>query len=139
MPLELAPLQNAIQRLEESLGYCSSDLAKSDPSIARQFRMAAIQAFEFTYERSWKMLRSYLEIATGTPLESDMNFADLIRTGNEYGMLLGDWPKWKTYREKRGITSHAYDEAKADEVFAILPDFLAEAKFLAKKLAARNA
>jgi hypothetical protein len=30
-----------------------------------------------------------------------MSFQDLIRSGNEQGLLLGDWPTWRRYREMR--------------------------------------
>ena len=37
-----------------------------------------------------------------------MTFADLIRTGNEQGVLASDWVVWKNFREMRSSTSHAY-------------------------------
>ncbi|MEX8499251.1 hypothetical protein [Leptothrix ochracea] len=33
-------------------------------------------------------------------------FQDLIRAGNEQGLLLSDWPRWRTYRDMRSKTSH---------------------------------
>mgnify|MGYP000367282347 CR=1 FL=1 len=50
------------------------------------------------------------------------------------GLLRSDWSLWKEYRRARGTTSHTYDEEKAREVFAIVPDFLAEARFLRDRL-----
>jgi hypothetical protein len=66
-----------------------------------------------------------------------MPFPDLIRSGNEAGLLLGDWPKWRTYRDMRGKTSHTYDERVALEVVAGIPEFMEEAKFLRDKLVER--
>jgi hypothetical protein len=63
-----------------------------------------------------------------------MPFQDLIRTGSERGLLLSDWSRWKVFRTARSITSHTYDEAKAREVFAIIPEFLAEASHLRDRL-----
>jgi hypothetical protein len=54
--IDIASLEKAIAQLETSLKYSESDLAKKDEGIAKQFRAAAIQAFEFTYEVSHKML-----------------------------------------------------------------------------------
>ena len=50
------------------------------------------------------------------------------------GLLAGDWTDWRTYREMRNITSHTYDEAKAVQVVAAIPDFLAEARALVERL-----
>jgi len=37
----------------------------------------------------------------------------------------------------RGATSHTYDRVKAEEVFAIVPRFFEEARFLLNKLRER--
>jgi len=98
-------------------------------------RDACIQRFEFTYELSHKMLKRFLEATSANPAEFDaMPFQDLIRTGSERGLLLSDWSRWKVFRIARSITSHTYDENKAREVFAIVPDFLAEALHLRDRL-----
>lgn len=135
MTLDLTSLEKAIEQLQTSLNYYNSDLAKNDSGIAVQFRSACIQAFEYNYEISWKMLKRYLEITSANPQDFDgMSFPQLIRSGNEKGLLLSDVEKWKIYREARGTTSHAYSEKKAVEVFEVIPRFLEEAKFLLKKL-----
>jgi nucleotidyltransferase substrate binding protein (TIGR01987 family) len=102
-------------------------------------RAAAIQAFGFTYELCWKMLKRYLEATLPNADEVDqMSFPTLIRTASEHGLLLSDWSVWKEYRQERGTTSHTYDEKKAIEVFAELPRFLKEAQYLLKQLKKRN-
>jgi hypothetical protein len=68
-----------------------------------------------------------------------MPFGDLIRTGNEQGLLLSDWSNWKRYREMRSKTSHTYDEGIALQVVAGIPGFLAEARYLLEQLQRRNA
>ncbi|WP_103035602.1 HI0074 family nucleotidyltransferase substrate-binding subunit, partial [Castellaniella caeni] len=99
-----------------------------------------IQRFEFSYEISHKMLKRYLEMSSASPSVFDgMAFQDLIRTGNEQGLLLGDWPRWRTYREMRGKTSHTYDEKIALEVVQHIPAFLREARYLRDQLKARQA
>ena len=64
----------------------------------------------------------------------NLAFADLIRLGNDKGLLLSEVQQWKRYRQERGITSHTYDEMKAQEVFEHIPAFLQEAQFLLKQL-----
>ena len=54
MSLELTSLENAAAQLEEALDYHGSDIALRDGRLQRQLRAAVIQAFEFTYELSFK-------------------------------------------------------------------------------------
>ena len=101
MKLELSPLANAIARLDE--GWAAYDRDRSQTLI----RDGLIQRFEFTYEISHKILKRYLEKSSPNPEEYDsISFQDLIRTANERGLLLGDWSRWKLYREMRSRTSH---------------------------------
>jgi nucleotidyltransferase substrate binding protein (TIGR01987 family) len=66
-----------------------------------------------------------------------MTFADLIRSANERGLLLGDWSRWKIYRNMRSKTSHTYNEGVALEVVAGIPEFLAESEYLLSQLERR--
>lgn len=132
MALDLTPLHKMIARLEEGLWRYQLDISDT------QIRDGLVQRFEFTYEISHKMLKRFLEQTAASPeLFDQMPFADLIRTANEKGLLLGDWPVWRGYRDMRSKTSHTYDEDIALQVVAGIPDFLAEVQFLATKLAQR--
>jgi nucleotidyltransferase substrate binding protein (TIGR01987 family) len=122
----------AVDRLREGLDRYQRDISDT------QIRDGLIQRFEFTYELSHKMLKRYLEATSASPDQYDaMPFADLIRSGNEQGLLLGDWPRWRIYREMRSRTSHTYDEKVALAVVAGIPDFLEEAAHLREQLRAR--
>ncbi|MBY0280911.1 MAG: nucleotidyltransferase substrate binding protein [Alphaproteobacteria bacterium] len=140
MKLDLSSLECAIFQLGQSLSYYDSDLAQKDKGIKLQFRMAAIQAFEYTYELSYKMLKRYLQATEAVPdsVES-MSFPELIRTGSERSLLKNDWSQWKQYREIRNLTAHTYDDNKAEMAFAALPGFLNEAEYLLQKLKEKNA
>lgn len=134
MALNLAPLQNAVARLREGMVRYRQDVTDT------QIRDGLIQRFEFTYEVSHKMLKRFLAATSANPGEFDeMPFADLIRTGNQRGLLRGDWPVWRSYREMRSKTSHTYDENVALDVVAGLDDFLAEAEHLLARLEDRQA
>lgn len=135
MQLDLSSLHKAIAQLQESLNYYHSDLVQGDPALIRQLRAAAIQAFEYNYELSIKMLKRYLELAEPSKeIIDQMSFPTLIRTASERGLLLNDWSIWKQYREARNITSHTYDEEFAERVFATIPSFLDDANYLLNKL-----
>lgn len=140
MSLDFSPLQNAIAQLEKSLEYANSPMAQEDPGLFEQLRNSVIQCFEFTYELSHKMLKRFLRETSANPDEIESStFADLIRTGNEKGLLRSDWSKWKAYRQARTDSSHTYDEGKAVAVFQIAPDFLEEARHLVRKLCEKTA
>lgn len=131
--LDLSPLLNAVNRLAEGLTRYEMDIADT------LIRDGLIQRFEFSYEISHKMLKRYLEAVSPTPEQFDaMAFADLIRSGNEQGLLLSDWSQWRKYREMRSKTSHTYDEEVAIQVVQGIPAFLEEARYLLKQLQERN-
>lgn len=139
MDIDFSSLNKAIQQLETSLSYATSEIAKNDAGLFEQLRNSVIQCFEFTYELSHKMLRRHLEASAASPEEIDVSsFQNIVRAGNEKGLLRSDWPRWKAYRQARTDSSHAYDEAKAQAVYEIAPDFLDEARFLYTQLMNRS-
>jgi nucleotidyltransferase substrate binding protein (TIGR01987 family) len=125
MKLDLTSLQKAIASLDEALNAQAKD---PDNGFIMD---SCIQRFEFTYELSWKTLKRYLEMSEASSQDIDsLAFPDLIRIGNEKGLLKSDWPSWKKFRESRNKTAHTYDAQKAKEVFLVIPDFLTEARAL---------
>ena len=62
MKLDLSSLSSALDQLEESLRYSTSEAAQADPKLFRQFRNSAVQCFEFTYELCWKMLKKMIRM-----------------------------------------------------------------------------
>lgn len=134
MTLDLVPLENAIARLREGLERYALDTTDA------QIRDGLIQRFEFTYEIAHRTLKRYLEAVSASPEQFDaMPFQDLIRSANEQGLLAGDWPRWRAYRDMRARTSHTYDEAVALQVVEGIPGFLAEATHLCAQLRQRLA
>jgi nucleotidyltransferase substrate binding protein (TIGR01987 family) len=129
MALDYSALVNAVARLAEGLTRYQLDTTDA------QIRDGLIQRFEFTYDLSHKLLRRALAESAATPSDIDqMSFPTLIRTGTEQGLIASDWATWRNFREMRNITSHTYDEAKALQVAAAIPAFLAEARALAERL-----
>ena len=129
---DITPLNRAVARLDEGLIRYQTDISDL------QIRDGLIQRFEFTYEISHKILKRYLELTSANPQEFDgMTFQDLIRTGNEKSLLLGNWQNWKQYRDMRSRTSHTYDEDIALQVVEGIPQFLEEVKFLQQSLQER--
>jgi nucleotidyltransferase substrate binding protein (TIGR01987 family) len=130
--LDISPLANAVARLREGL-----ERHRREPHD-EQLRDGLIQRFEFTYELTHRVLRRYLRMVAASPdLFDRMPFQDLIRTGDEQGLLHGDWPLWRRFRDMRARTSHTYSAAVAQHVVAGLPDFLTEATYLLDQLQQR--
>jgi nucleotidyltransferase substrate binding protein (TIGR01987 family) len=130
--IDITPLASAIDRLSEGLAR-----HRSEPGD-EQLRDGLIQRFEFTYELCHRVLRRFVRQGAASPDEIDrMPFQDLIRTANQQGLLLGDWPAWHRYRDARAKTSHAYHADIARQVADGVPAFLAEAEHLRDELRKR--
>ena len=122
--LALASLRRAVVRWEASQGQ------------DEELRDACIQRFGDTFELSWKMLKRRLELDLPDAHTVDaMSFCDLVRTGAERG-LLREGGAWMVFRDKRNITSHTYNAAKAAEVAAVIPSFALQAADLLARLQA---
>lgn len=65
MPLDLSPLDRAVSQLETF--YDLSMQPQDRPVMVEALRMAAIQAFEYSYELGVKMLRRFLEMTEPNP------------------------------------------------------------------------
>ena len=138
-PFDPLRLANAIDQLDRYIAYGRSDDVRGDPLAAAVGRAAAIQAFEFTYELSVRMIRRYLELtepSSGTP--KTMGFNNLLRLAFERDLVAEDLRGWLRFRDMRNATSHAYDEAIADDLYSDIPRFLAEARHLPSVLMTRR-
>ena len=130
----ITPFEDVIQRLDEGLARYQADTSDE------QIRDGLIQRFKFTYELGHKALKRYLEYASASPGQFDeMPLQDLVRTGNEQGLLLGEWKDWRAFREMRAKTSHTYDKDVALAVVEEIPRFLEEVAYLRDKLRERLA
>ena len=133
MQLDFSSYEKALASLQRVLER--SRTIPDDEDI----RDACIQRFEYTYELAYKMLKRQLEQELPSSEELDhLPFKELIRVGAERG-LIADPQRWFDYRDKRNISSHTYDEAKAREVFDILTEFTTDAVSLLSRLKARHA
>ena len=142
MRLDLSPLEHAIVQLEEALQLYDSDLASRNPQapqLKKHLRAAVVQAFEFTYELSFKMTKRCLESISSNPAEMQhATFDGVIRQAYGEGLLLSELTVWREYRRHRGTTSHTYDEDKAQVVVECVPGFLQDALYLLARLHERN-
>lgn len=132
MTLDLTSLKQALAALDRGLARSAGSPGDEE------LRDACIQRFEFTFELCWKMLKRRLELDLPNPQEVDaMSYRTLIRVGAEQG-LIDEAPAWFVYRDKRNLTAHTYDAAKAADVYAVLPAFAREARKLLNQLEAKG-
>lgn len=131
MKTDTTAFENALASLDKGLAR-----ALAAP-LDEELRDACIQRFEFTFELAWKTLKRRLELDLPNAQELEtMSYRELIRVGAERGVI-DDVAAWFIYREKRNLTSHTYNAAKAAEVFAVLPAFARNARALLNRLKAR--
>ena len=133
MPIEIAPLRNALQSLERGLARHRLD------RLDEELRDACIQRFEYCFELSWKMLKRQIEAETGNTTEVDgYSKRTLFRVAAERGLIDSPEP-WFVYLVQRNKTSHAYNAQVATELAAVLEEFFTAASTLLAKLETRNA
>jgi nucleotidyltransferase substrate binding protein (TIGR01987 family) len=134
MALDLSSFDKAFASLREAWAEYQKD------ETNKFVRDAVVQRFEYTYELSHKMLKRFLaETEFNSQEIKEMAFSDIIRTANEKNLLLNDLERWGEYRRMRNITSHTYDESRADEIVSIVPGFIAEIDYFLNKLRGRAA
>ncbi len=71
-----------------------------------------IQCFEYTFELSWKTLKTYLEIQQSTKIPF---VRDVIKIGYQTG-IINDTKTWFDALQKRNLMSHTYNEELALEM-----------------------
>ena len=76
-------------------------------------KQGLIQAFEFTHELAWNMLKDYLEYQGNQDIKGSR---DAIREAFKVG-LIADGEMWMETIKARNITSHAYDEELVQSAF----------------------
>jgi nucleotidyltransferase substrate binding protein (TIGR01987 family) len=74
-----------------------------------------IQAFEYTFELAWKVLKDYL-----MHMKVEAKFPrEVIKKSFEYD-LIDDGDSWLDMLDKRNLMSHAYDEEKAQAALELI-------------------
>jgi len=101
---KLDDLKNAFKKLKESLNrdYLEDDIVMD----------ATIKRFEFTYELSWKLMKTYLEYSGNLEATSPRK---AIKESFKEG-LINDGDAWLEMIIDRNKTSHTYDQENALEV-----------------------
>lgn len=75
-------------------------------------KQGVVQAFEFTHELSWKMIKDFFEGQGNTDIYGSK---DATRHAFKFG-LIKDGDVWMKMIKSRNITNHTYDEKTVDEI-----------------------
>jgi nucleotidyltransferase substrate binding protein (TIGR01987 family) len=76
------------------------------------YEMASIQAFEFTIELGWKVLKDFLKYEGVQEVSLPR---DVVKQAFHH-QIITDGQTWIDMLEARNKTSHTYDDAKAAEI-----------------------
>ena len=87
------------------------ELAQSRP-LSQLEEQGLIQAYEFTYELAWNVLRDYLQYAGISGL---IGSRDTVREAFSAG-LISDGERWMQMLRDRNLAAHTYDESTAHEI-----------------------
>lgn len=122
--INLEPLENAINSLEEAL---------SQPSHTKLERDGVIQRFEYTYELCWKAAKRILE-AEGIAIDTPRSiFRELGNLG-----WINNVEAWLAFHKSRNYTSHQYGEKLAEISFSLAKQFLPIVQQLFQTLKVKN-
>lgn len=121
--MQVALFRRAVERLAAALARPKDEFVRD----------SAIQRFEFCFELAWKVLQSYLEVQG---LEARSPRA-AIRGAFQVGLLPED-SKWLEMLELRNLTSHSYDEALAEKIYATLPEVRERLQHLLQRLSSEG-
>ncbi|UXN34607.1 nucleotidyltransferase substrate binding protein [Avibacterium paragallinarum] len=138
--LDLSALEKAFHSLEMTLAKLADKqwFAAQENIVQDTLIAGCIQKFEFVYELSIKMMKRQLKLIAEAPDEIDgADFRDILRLSAKAG-LIEQVEDWQLYRKMRNITSHTYDQNKAQQVYGQMIGFLASAKNLLNQLQQRN-
>jgi nucleotidyltransferase substrate binding protein (TIGR01987 family) len=123
----------SLVNMKKALTGILQDAQDKEGEIYRTYQMAAVQAFEVSYESSWKICQKVLK-------KFALNFhysKDVFRESAKIG-LINDPEVWFEFLEIRNETTHTYDADILTEIFNVIPKFTKELGDLIERLISFN-
>ncbi|MCY4255971.1 MAG: nucleotidyltransferase substrate binding protein [Gammaproteobacteria bacterium] len=104
------------------------------------FRAAAVKEFELVLEQCESLLEKRLRPYFASHREADrLTFKDAFRRAAQHGLISVEASeRWFAYRDNRNDTAHHYGERFAESTLLLLPDFIDDAKELARVISESN-
>lgn len=99
-------------------------------------RAAVVKEFEIILEQSGSLLRKRLRPYFASNRAADrLTFKDAFRHAAKHDLLTTEASeRWLRYRDNRNDTAHNYGEGFAESTLNLLPEFIEDAKQLARVL-----
>jgi nucleotidyltransferase substrate binding protein (TIGR01987 family) len=134
MTLDTAYYERCISTLEKA--YTLLVGADAKHIEYDMYRSACIKEFEIILEQSGKLLRKILKPYFSSVKALDkLYFKDVFRQAVLRSILTEEaCERWMEYRENRNNTAHDYGVNFAEETVVLLPQFIEDAKTLAKAI-----
>lgn len=130
------------ERCISTLEKAHSLLLKSDPEEIDydMYRSACVKEFEIILEQSGKLMRKVLKPYFHSYKAVDrLYFKDVFRQAVLKSIISAEiCERFLEYRDNRNITAHDYGLKFAEETLKLLPNFIADAKSLAKAFKQSN-
>lgn len=104
--------KKALKQLGEAV-----ELAK-ERNLSNLEKQGLVQAYEFTQELSWKVLKDFMQ-SRGT--QELYGSKDVVREAFKIG-LIKNGDIWMDMIKSRNLTSHTYDESTIEEIIALIID-----------------
>ena len=132
MPINADFLIRCINTLESAC----EQLQQCEPSdtLYDIFRAAAVKEFEIILEQCGSLLRKRLRPYFASNRQADrLTFKDTFRHAAKRGLIsVSTSERWFAYRDNRNNTAHNYGEGFAKTTLKLLPEFIVDAKGLAR-------
>lgn len=101
-----ANYKKALMQLQEAV-----ELSNERP-LSKLEKQGVIQAFEFTHELAWNVLKDYL---TNQGYQDIKGSKDTTRAAFKDELIM-DGEQWMNMIQSRNLSSHTYDEHTADQL-----------------------
>ena len=85
-------------------------------SLSQLEKQGVIQAFEFTHELAWNVLKDYLQDQGNQNIKGSK---DATREAFKVE-LIADGEQWMAMIQSRNVSSHTYDEQTAEQLVTVI-------------------
>ena len=101
------------------------------------FRAASVKEFEIVLEQSGSLLKKRLRPYLASNRHADrLTYKNAFRHAAKHDLISVEaCERWFAYRDNRNDTAHDYGEAFAETTLTLLPEFIVDARNLAKIIA----
>ena len=128
-----------LTRCINTLESAFEQLQQHDPSDTFYdiFRAASVKEFEIVLEQSGSLLKKRMRPYFASNRQADrLTFKNAFRHAAKHDLISVEaCERWFAYRDNRNDTAHDYGEKFAETTLKLLPEFIVDARNLARIIA----